>query len=77
MLDVRAEVVNALYWDLAVPRHRVTADGGWVTLEGVGERAYQRSCAEADVRRVLGVIGVQNEIAVRAMEESSQWALHP
>ena len=79
MLDVRAELANALYWDLAVPRHRVTAkvDGGWVTLQGIVERAYQRSCAEADVRRVPGVISVQNEIAVRAMEESNQRALYP
>ena len=79
MLDVCAEVANALYWDLAVPRHRVSTkvDGGWVTLQGVVERAYQRSCAEADVRRVPGVIGVQNEIAVRAIEESSQRAFYP
>ncbi len=79
MLDVCAEVTNALYWDLAVPRYRVTAKvyGGWVTLQGVVERAYQSSCAEADVRRVPGVIGVQNEIVVRAMEESNQPALYP
>ena len=73
MVDIRAEVANALHWDLAIPRHRVTAkvDGGWVTLQGVVERAYQRSSAEADVRRVPGVTGVRNEIAVRPAEESS------
>src|SRR5271165_6387977 len=39
MLDIRAEVANALNWDIALPRHRVTAkvDGGWVTLQGVVE----------------------------------------
>ena len=67
MLDIRAEVANALLWDIAIPCHRVTADvdgGGWVTLQGVVEWAYQRSLAEADARRVPGVTGVKNEIAV-------------
>ena len=74
MSDLRADVANALYWDLAIPRYRVTAevDHGLVTLQGVVERAYQKSCAEADVRRVKGVIGVRNEIAVRAVQEFSQ-----
>ena len=68
MADIRAEVANALHWDLAIPRHRVTAEvnGGLVTLHGVVERDYQKSCAEAIVRRVPGVIGVRNEIAIRA-----------
>ena len=74
MTDIRAEVANALHWDVAVPRHRVTAkvDDGWVTLKGVVDWAYQRSCAEADVRRVPGVIGIKNEIALRGVEEPSQ-----
>ena len=74
MSVLRAEVANALYWDLAIPRYRVTSevDHGLVTLQGVVERAYQRTCAEAIVRRVPGVIGVRNEIAVRAVQELSQ-----
>ena len=74
MADLRADVANALYWDLAIPRYRVNAEveHGLVTLQGVVERAYQRSCAEAIVRRVPGVIGVRNEIAVRAAQEFSQ-----
>jgi len=71
MSDLRADVANALYWDLAIPRYRVTAevDHGLVTLQGVVERAYQRSCAEAIVHRVPGV---RNEIAVRAVQEFNQ-----
>jgi len=51
-----------------VPRHRVVAhcDGGWVTLTGEVERAYQRSAAEADVLRVEGVRGVTNAITLCA-----------
>ena len=77
MTDIRAEVANALHWDLAVPRYRVTADvdHGVVTLHGVVDRAYQKSCAEAIVRRVQGVIGVKNKIAVRGAEKYSQQTL--
>ncbi len=74
MADLSAEVANAVYWDLAIPRYRVTADvvHGLVTLQGVVERAYQKSCAEAIVRRVPGVIGVRNQIAVDAAQEFCQ-----
>ena len=77
MADILTEVVHALHWDLAIPRDRISArvDGGWVTLQGIVERTYQKSCAEADVRRVLGVIGVRNEIAVGGAEQSSQTTL--
>ena len=79
MVDIRAEVANALSWSLAIPRHRVTAktDRGWVILEGVVERSYERSFAEAVVRRVTGVIDDKNEITVGAARESGQAALHP
>jgi osmotically-inducible protein OsmY len=74
MTDVGAEVANALHWDLAIPRHQVTAqvDAGVVTLRGVVERAYLRSHAESIVRRVSGVIGVKNNIAVRPAEDLRQ-----
>ena len=34
--DVQALVLNALYWDLAVPPHmvRVEVENGWVTMSG-------------------------------------------
>ena len=78
MSDMRAEVANALYWNLAVPRYRVTAevDGAVVTLQGVVERAYERSSAEATVRWVPGVMSVKNDIAVRAAQEVSQPVFH-
>jgi osmotically-inducible protein OsmY len=62
--DVRAQVLNALYWDLAVPRHRLSVDvaNGWVTVSGMVDRPYQRTCAESDARSVPGVVGVTNQI---------------
>ena len=66
--DVKTEVLNALYWDLAVQRHRVIVEveNGWVTMSGVVDRPYQRTCAESDARRVPGVTGVTNQIRLAA-----------
>jgi osmotically-inducible protein OsmY len=70
--DERIElaVATALHWDLAVPPHRVrvSVDRCWVTLTGQVSRAYEKSCAEADARKSLGVVGVTNEIECRPSE---------
>jgi osmotically-inducible protein OsmY len=62
--DVRVRVLNALYWDLAVPRDRLIVDveNGWVTVSGMVDLPYQRSCAESDAKSVPGVVGVTNLI---------------
>jgi osmotically-inducible protein OsmY len=62
--DMRVRVLNALYWDLAVPRHRLNVDveNGWVTVSGMVDLPYQRTCAESDARSVPGVVGVTNLI---------------
>jgi osmotically-inducible protein OsmY len=64
--NVQASVLNALYWDLAVPPYTVTVEveNGWVTMSGTVGRSYQRACAESDPRRVPGVVGVTNQIRV-------------
>ena len=61
--DVLGRILNALYWDLAVPSDylSVKVEKGWVTISGEVAYSYQKSCAEADVRRVSGVRGVSNE----------------
>ena len=62
--DVRVRVLNALHWDLAIPRDRLNVDveNGWVTVSGLVDRPYQRSCAESDAKSVPGVMGVTNRI---------------
>ncbi len=68
--DVRMRVLNALHWDLAVPRHRlkVEVENGWVTMSGQVDLPYQRSCAESDARNVPGVVGVINQIGLASKE---------
>ncbi len=67
LLDRHALVANALHWNLAIPRNRidVRVEGDWVSLRGVVERTYEKSCAEALAQRVPGIVGVRNEIEVR------------
>jgi osmotically-inducible protein OsmY len=62
--DVRVRVLNALHWDLAIPRDRLNVDveDGWVTVSGMVDLPYQRACAESDARSVPGVVGVTNLI---------------
>jgi len=62
--DLRAGVLNALYWDLRVPRDHLSVDveNGWVTVSGTVDLPYQRTCAEFDARSVPGVVGVTNLI---------------
>jgi osmotically-inducible protein OsmY len=62
--DVRMRVLNVLHWDLAIPRDRLNVDveNGWVTVSGLVDLPYQRSCAESDAKSVPGVVGVTNRI---------------
>jgi osmotically-inducible protein OsmY len=70
--DIATSVMNALLWDAAVPHNRVSAtcDKGWVTLTGEVDRPYQKTSAEADARKIRGVIGVTNTIRVTAREST-------
>ena len=72
--EVRARVLNALYWDFAVPRHGLNIDveDGWVTVSGTVDLPYQRSCAESDAKSVSGVVGVTNLIRLADRTASPQ-----
>ncbi len=63
---IRLAVLNALHWDLAVPRNRVgvEVEHGHVTLIGSVDKAYAKSCAERDARETTHVTGVTNAIVV-------------
>ncbi|MEN3613934.1 BON domain-containing protein [Plantactinospora sp. ZYX-F-223] len=64
--DIATAASRALEWDAFVPvdRIQVTAANGWLTLRGEVERGYQKRAAERAVRRLTGVRGVTNLIAV-------------
>jgi osmotically-inducible protein OsmY len=71
--DIAAAAVRALEWDTLIPADKVKVKvaKGWVTLEGEVEWYYQKDEAERAVRRLSGVRGVSNLIAVKPMTPSS------
>ena len=66
--DIAAAIVNRLAWDVSVPRDTVgvKVEDGWITLSGKVDWHFQREAAVQDVRRLLGVTGVTNQITLRA-----------
>jgi osmotically-inducible protein OsmY len=71
--DLRLRVLNALHWDLAIPRDRVNVDvaNGWVTVSGMVDLPYQRTCAESDAKSVAGVVGVTNLIRLAGVQAAN------
>jgi osmotically-inducible protein OsmY len=65
--EIAQDAVDALKRDLPVSSQHITtvARDGWITLEGEVQWDFQRRMAESAVRRVSGVKGVVNLIAVR------------
>lgn len=64
--EIAAATISRLDSDITVPRDaiKVMVEKGWVSLTGEVHWQYQRDAAEQDVRRLLGVVGVSNEINI-------------
>jgi osmotically-inducible protein OsmY len=66
--DIAREVLTAYQWNVEVPRDKVKVkvEKGWVTLEGELEWNFQKEAAKDAVRDLLGVVGVTNNIKIKA-----------
>jgi len=66
--EIAASIESAIRWNTVVPVDaiRVTVDHGWVTLKGDVDWDYQRRNVEKVIRPLMGVVGISNEIALRA-----------
>jgi len=64
---IAARCVDVLHWNSAVPDERIQIEvqQGWVTLEGEVDWQYQREAAESTVRKLTGVVGINNFLVVR------------
>ena len=71
--DIAKSALSALNWDIEVPGNSVTVkvEKGWITLSGNVDWYFQSSAAEADVRKLRGVLGVTNEIKIRPQVQAS------
>ena len=82
--DIATAASNRLAWDTTTPRDavKVKVEKGWVTLTGQVEWHYQHDTAEREVRNLLGVVGVSNQITIKPrvdtahLQDDIQRALH-
>lgn len=65
--EIARDAVAALKTELPYSSEniKVIVKNGWLTLEGTAEWDYQRIRAEAAVRRIKGIKGVSNMIALK------------
>ena len=71
--DIARTAIDALRSNSSVPpdRIQVVVKQGWVTLEGDVDWGYQRATAEDAARRLTGVVGVSNQVSVKAQPTSA------
>lgn len=82
--DIAAAAVNRLAWDTGTPRDAVMirVEKGWLTLTGQVEWHFQKEAAEREVRHLMGVTGVTNQITIKPrvdtahVQDDIQRALH-
>ena len=65
--ELATAALNRLDSDISVPRDaiKLTVEKGWVTLSGAVDWHYQLDAAAQDVRGLVGVIGVSNNITIK------------
>jgi osmotically-inducible protein OsmY len=67
-VEIAEAVKNALRWNTAVNKGEieVKVDSGWVYLEGEADWEYEREAAYNNVKDLVGVRGVTNNIKLKA-----------
>jgi osmotically-inducible protein OsmY len=71
--DIAKQALNVLAWDLSVPKDKVKVkvEKGWITLSGDVNWYYQKHAAEMDVSKLLGVMGLSNQITIKPSVQAS------
>jgi len=66
--EIAREVVQEIQSHVSLPAEKIkaTVQQGWVKLEGTVDWQYQKTLAESAVKKPRGVIGVTNNIEVKA-----------
>lgn len=65
--EIAAAALSRMSWDVSIPHDavRVRVKKGHVTLTGEVEQTWHKECATRDVRPLMGVTGVSNDITVK------------
>lgn len=71
--QIAAAILDRLAWNVTFPRDAatVTVERGWVTLTGEVDWHFQKDAAAQDVRRLFGVVGVSNQLTVKARVDTT------
>ncbi len=71
-LDISDEAIatrclDVIRWSSVIPDERVQLEvqHGWVTLEGEVDWQYQKEAAQSAVRKLAGVVGINNMLVVK------------
>ena len=65
--DIAAAAIDRLGWNSSIPEDavKVKVEGGWVTLSGELNWQFEKAAAESEIRSLMGVIGVSNQILLK------------
>lgn len=71
--EIAAAAISRLAWSASVPHDavKVKVEKGWITLSGQVDWHYQSEAAEQDVRGLIGVVGVSNDISIKPRVNTS------
>lgn len=83
-VEIAGAAVNRLFWNEGTPRDaiKIKVEKGWLTLTGEVNFHFQKETAEREVRNLIGVTGVSNQITVKTYVDTAhisddiQHALH-
>lgn len=66
--DIANAAEQAITWHALVPENavRLLVNKGWITAEGEVDWEYQRKSVETALRNIKGVVGVSNQIKIKA-----------
>jgi osmotically-inducible protein OsmY len=70
--EIASAALNRMAWDVSMPRDavKVKVEKGHVTLTGSVGQYYQKDAAAWDIRPLMGVTGVTNQITVKPQPDS-------
>jgi osmotically-inducible protein OsmY len=66
--EIAQAAVARLAWDVSVPKDavKIKVEKGCITLTGTVDWHYQKDAAERDIRGLLGIVALTNQITIRS-----------
>ena len=64
--EIAKEILNAFMWNWEIPNNKINikVEAGWVTIDGQLEWNSEREAAKKAISKLLGVVGVTNNITI-------------